>query len=939
MKINAKIKTRSLFTLGAVAALAALCLDTQRADAAVIAIDYGTDWFKVALVKPGIPLDIVLNTESKRKTPSAITIRGDERTFGSDSLTLATRFPQDSFIGLKRILGRDYDDDHCVEYRNTFTNNMSKDPVRGTAVLETTAGTKYTAEELVAMQFALAKRQAEDTAGETIKDVVITVPPFFNQFERQAVLDAAELAGLRVLSLVHDESAVALNYAMTRSFPQEQCHIFYDMGAGSTVASLACFQDLTVKDVGKFNKTVQQIEIKSVGYDRTLGGHEFDVRLQKLLAEKFQEQKGTKVSMPVVQNERAMAKLLKEANRVKQILSANTETMASVENLMEDTDFKVKVTRAELEALSKDLLMRVRGPIDTALAEGNKTLADIQSLVLVGGGVRIPSIQANLAAIVGENNIAKNVNMDEAAVMGAVFRAASLSKQFKVKEVRLKDISLFPIEVKYTGESKDVNTPGKPFVTSIFGASSTIGTSKIMSFKRVTDFGFDLQYGEVSGEIEGEISNREIAHVSLSGLTDAINKFKDISVATPKVKVTIELSNSGVLTVRDATATIETDHSKKASLADKVKSFFGGSEKNGDVQDAEPKENGEEQDGGEANGQEKDKGKENTESKENKAEQANGNNTDTPAKNETTVTTQIEKIVLSVQTDHRGITPLTILNKQESVAKIQRLDSIDAAKRTREESRNALESFLYRGRDLLDKTEIIEVSTEEEREKLSESLSTISEWMDDNEDAGTPEFQERLKQLRKLERPLSVRAAERVSRPKAFASLSSSVTMARNVGEHLLTGEGAFHDPADVQKLFDACDEVLAWIKEKEAELAELPLWKDGTVSTRQIQLKGAAVEREMHRLMSMKKPKAPKKEKEPASNTTEKTDDTKEEPLEQPEKTEKTEKTEETEKTEKTEETGNEGEKKAEEDTKEQGQSEGAKEPVETPKHTKDEL
>ncbi|CAO3565139.1 unnamed protein product [Mortierella alpina] len=933
MKINTKIKKRSLLTLGAVAALATLCLNTQQADAAVIAIDYGTDWFKVALVKPGVPLDIVLNTESKRKTPSAITIRGDERAFGSESLSLATRFPQDSFIGVKRILGRDYDDDHCVEYRKTFTNTMSKDPVRGTAVLETTAGVKYTAEELVAMQFALAKRQAEDTAGETIRDVVITVPPFFNQFERQAVLDAAELAGLRVLSLVHDESAVALNYGMTRSFPQEQCHLFYDMGAGSTVASLACFQDLTVKDVGKLNKTVQQIEIKSVGYDRTLGGHEFDVRLQKLLAEKFQEQKGSKISMPVVQNERAMAKLLKEANRVKQILSANTETMASVENLMEDTDFKVKVTRAELEALSKDLLTRVRGPIDAALAEGNKTLAEIQSLVLVGGGVRIPSVQANLAAIVGENNIAKNVNMDEAAVMGAVFRAASLSKQFKVKEVRLKDISLFPIEVKYTGESKDENTPGKPFVTPIFGARSTIGTSKIMSFKRVTDFGFDLKYGEVPGEHEKDISNREIAHVSLSGLTDAINKFKDISVATPKVKVTIELSNSGVVTIRDATATIETDQSKKASLADKVKSFFGGSEKNGDVQDAELKENGEGQDGGEANEQEKGKGKENKESKDDKTEQTNGNNTDTP-KNETTVTTQIEKIVLSVQTEHKGITPLTTLNKQESVAKIQRLDALDAAKRTREESRNALESFLYRGRDLLDKAEIIEVSTEEERGKLSENLSTVSEWLDENEDADNAEFQERLKQLRTLERPLSVRAAERVSRPKAFASLSSSVTMARNVGEHLLTGEGAFHDPADVQKLFDACDEVLAWIKEKEAELAALPLWKDGSVSTRQIQLKGAGVEREMHRLMSMKKPKAPKKEKEPASNTTDKTDDTKEEPKSGEEAPEQPEK-----KTEEAEKTGSEGETKTKEDMKDQGQSEGAKEPVETPKHTKDEL
>lgn len=117
---------------------------------------------------------------------------------------------------------------------------------------------------------------------------------------------------------------------MTRTFAKEQCHIFFDMGAGSTAASLACFQDITVKDVGKYNKTVQQVEIKSVGYDRTLGGHEFDVRLQKFLADKFQEQKGSKISMPVVQNERAMAKLMKEANRVKQILSANTDTMASV---------------------------------------------------------------------------------------------------------------------------------------------------------------------------------------------------------------------------------------------------------------------------------------------------------------------------------------------------------------------------------------------------------------------------------------------------------------------------------------------------------------------------------------------------------------------------------------------------------------------------------
>ncbi|KAG0290998.1 hypothetical protein BGZ98_003209, partial [Dissophora globulifera] len=827
----------------------------------------------------------------------------------------ATRFPQDAFIGLKRILGRDYDDDHCVDFRNTFTNNMIRDPVRGTAVFQTTAGNKYTVEELVAMQFGLAKQQAEETAGESVKDVVITIPPYYSQMERQAVLDAAELAGLHVLSLIHDESAVALNYAMTRTFPQEQCHLFYDMGAGSTAASLACFQDLTVKDVGKYNKTIQQVEIKAVGYDRSLGGHDIDVRLQKFLAEKFQEQKGSKISTPVVQNERAMAKLLKEANRVKQILSANTETMASVENLMEENDFKIKVTRAELEDLSKDLLTRVRGPIDAALSEANMKLADIQSLVLVGGGVRVPAVQSNLAAIVGDDKIAKNVNGDEAAVMGAVFRAASLSRQFKVKEVRLKDISLFPVEVQYAGEAKD-GAPAKAFVTPIFNDKSVLGTRKIVNFKRVTDFGFDLQYGKVSDAHDSELADKPIAHISLSGLTDAINKFKDVSVATPKVKVTIELSDSGVLTVQEAIATIETDNSKKASLADKVKSFFGGSEQNEDVKDAEPQENEDEQDGKEQEKSNGDKEASNGDKKEDSKTEQNSNTTDAPGKNETVPVTQIEKVILKVQVDHKGISPLSATSKTESLSKIQRLDALDAAKRAREEARNSLESFLYRGREVLYKDEIIEVSTEEEREKLSESLSTNSEWLDDNEDAETIEFQTRLKELRALERPLSVRAAERISRPKAFETLKSSVTMARSVGEHLLTGEGAFHDPADVQKLYDACDEVLAWIEAKEKEQAALPLWKDGVVTTREIQVRGGSVERELHRVMSKKKPKVTKKkateEEEASKNATEKNAETKEEPLE-------------------------------EEDELEGGKkTEKAQEPVQTPEpvqHTKDEL
>lgn len=154
--------------------------------------------------------------------------------------------------------------------------------------------------------------------------------------------------------------------------------MFYDMGAGSTVASLVSFSNVEV-DNGKKSKkksTIKapQLQVKSVGFDRTLGGHEFDVRLQKLLADGFMDQYKHTLKTSVYDSNGAMTRLLKEATRVKQILSANTETTASVEGLHEEKDFKLKVTRKQLESICSDLLERVSGPILSALKESGMSV-------------------------------------------------------------------------------------------------------------------------------------------------------------------------------------------------------------------------------------------------------------------------------------------------------------------------------------------------------------------------------------------------------------------------------------------------------------------------------------------------------------------------------------------------------------------------------------
>ncbi|CAJ0923309.1 5970_t:CDS:10 [Entrophospora sp. SA101] len=289
-------------------------------------------------------------------------------------------------------------------------------------------------------------------AQEEVKDSVITVPPYYNQFERQAILDAAEIAGLRVLSLINDLTAVGINYAITHSSSiteDPQIHLFYDMGAGSTKASVIKFNIVNNKDAGPFNKTFINLEVLSTGYDRTLGGQEFDLRLRKYFATKFDNLHSNKLKESIFKSDRAMTKLFKEANRVKQILSANTETIASV-------NFRIAISRNELESITNDLIGRVEAPYITALNKANLTLSDIKTCVLVGGGIRVPAVQNMLKGLIGEDKIAQNLNGDEAAVLGAGFRGAGLSHHFKVKEVKVTDITSYPTEFANQSE-KNIN--------------------------------------------------------------------------------------------------------------------------------------------------------------------------------------------------------------------------------------------------------------------------------------------------------------------------------------------------------------------------------------------------------------------------------------------------------------------------------------------------
>ena len=178
------------------------------------------------------------------------------------------------------------------------------------------------------MQFSYVRELAESAANEKVSDVILTIPPYYTQHERDAVVDAVEIAGMRTLALIHDGTAVAVNYAMTRSFnDQPEYHIIYDAGASSIRATVAAFSSVP----GNSKKdTATSIAIKGIGFDRSTGGVELDRRLREILISDFNK----KHKKDIRQDKRGMAKLWKEAGRVKAILSANADATASVRNLV-----------------------------------------------------------------------------------------------------------------------------------------------------------------------------------------------------------------------------------------------------------------------------------------------------------------------------------------------------------------------------------------------------------------------------------------------------------------------------------------------------------------------------------------------------------------------------------------------------------------------------
>ncbi|XP_024287812.1 hypoxia up-regulated protein 1-like isoform X1 [Oncorhynchus tshawytscha] len=908
------VTMRRKLTLWARFCLVLALLPSQTASVAVMSVDLGSEWMKVAIVKPGVPMEIALNKESRRKTPIAVCLKENERLFGDSALGVSVKNPKFVYRHLQSLLGKKHDNPQVAVYQKRFPeHHLVTDESRGTVLFSNSEEMQYSPEELLGMVLNYSRGLAQDFAEQPIKDAVITVPVFFNQAERRAVLQAAQMAGVKVLQLVNDNTAVALNYGVFRRKDinsTAQNIMFYDMGSGSTTATIVTYQTVKTEESG----SQPQLQIRGVGFDRSLGGFEMELRLQDHLAKLFNEQKKTKKD--VRENHRAMAKLLKEAQRLKTVLSANAEFMAQVEGLLDDMDFKAKVTRVEFETLCADLFERVPGPVQDALSSAEMSLDEIEQVILVGGSTRVPKVQEVLLKAVGKEELGKNLNADEAAAMGAVYQAAALSKAFKVQPFLVREATVFPIQVEFTSEmEEDGSRILKHNKHILFQRMAPYPQSKVFTFNHTDDFAFNINYGDLSFLGQEDLSvfgSLNLTTVQLSGVGSSFQKHTDAEYKG--INASFNMNESGMLLLDRVVSVFETvveeEESTLTKLGNTISNLFGGGSSEPNTNETEPVQDEkvhpesvkaqeeaapqeEKQEPGEEQQQEEvAPTHEKTEGVDSKAdlqdEKEGAKSGEEEKTTEEEAKTEAEKKAKHQKKNeiYEGVTVelqvKDILNPHleaitSSNKKLQDLTDRDLKKQEREKTLNSLEAFLFDTQDKMYQEEYQAVMLEEEKENILAKLSQVSTWMDeDGYSASTKELREKLQHLRKLCKAMFFRVEERRKWPGHLATLESKLNRSSFFlrSAKLVPEDDRIFTDVELKTLEKVINETSTWKNNTVAEQEKSSPTERPVLLSKDIESKWALLDREVNYLLNKPKaakPKAakPAKAAKPNNNST----------------------------------------------------------------------